>query len=115
MKNAASAYNLLEIYKNKEVLDNIMYIALKAKTEKYFRNNDFEKTSFVALVNSPYRNKEIIPSSVYKSYRTVFFEGEIFNAVEDYDTYLKAVFGDYMKLPPIEKRVTHHSFDAYWK
>ena len=31
LENAASAYNLLEIYKNKEVLDNIMYIALKAK------------------------------------------------------------------------------------
>lgn len=85
------------------------------KTEKYFMNNDFEKTAFVALVNSPYRNKEIIPASVYKSYRTVVFEGEIFKAVEDYDTYLKAVFGDYMKLLPIEKRVTHHSFDAYWK
>ena len=31
LENAASAYNLLEIYENKEVLDNIMYIALKAK------------------------------------------------------------------------------------
>ena len=31
LENAASAYNFLEIYKNKEVLDNIMYIALKAK------------------------------------------------------------------------------------
>ena len=31
LENAASAYNLLEIYKNKEVLDNIMYVALKAK------------------------------------------------------------------------------------
>ena len=31
LENAAAAYNLLEIYKNKEVLDNIKYIALKAK------------------------------------------------------------------------------------
>ena len=31
LENAASAYNLLEIYKNKEVLDNIMYVALKTK------------------------------------------------------------------------------------
>ena len=38
LENAASAViNLLEIYKNKEVLDNIMYVALKAKQKSCFR------------------------------------------------------------------------------
>ena len=31
LENAASAYDLLEIHKNKEILDNILYTALKAK------------------------------------------------------------------------------------
>ena len=35
--------------------------------------------------------------------------------MRDYDTYLHICYGDYMQLPPIEKRITHHSFKAYWK
>jgi len=33
---------------------------------------------------------------------------------KNYDEYLKNGYGDYWNLPPIEKRVTHHFFDAYW-
>lgn len=32
-----------------------------------------------------------------------------------YDNYLTCVYGDYMKLPPEEKRISHHAFEAYWK
>ncbi len=34
LENAASAYNLLDIYRNREILDNIIYTSLKAK-QKY--------------------------------------------------------------------------------
>lgn len=43
------------------------------------------------------------------------FEDRKFRGFADYDEYLRNAYGDYMKLPPIEKRVSHHSFDAYWK
>ena len=36
-------------------------------------------------------------------------------AIEKFDEYLKATYGDYMQLPPVEKRVSHHKFEAYWK
>jgi len=42
------------------------------------------------------------------------FENKQFLGFKNYDEYLKNGYGDYWNLPPIEKRVTHHFFDAYW-
>ena len=35
------------------------------------------------------------------------FENITVKGMKDYDTYLKSIYGDYMKLPPVEKRVNH--------
>ena len=35
------------------------------------------------------------------------FEGKVFNIPADWDTALRMVYKDYMKLPPVEKRPTH--------
>lgn len=43
------------------------------------------------------------------------FENRTFKIMSGYDDYLTACFRDYMQLPPIEKRVTHHDFKAYCK
>lgn len=37
----------------------------------------------------------------------VVFEGKTFSAPKDTDTYLKNQYGDYMKIPPPDKRATH--------
>jgi lipopolysaccharide cholinephosphotransferase len=36
------------------------------------------------------------------------FEGDEFDIPKEYDTYLKQAYGDYMKLPPEEERITHN-------
>lgn len=41
------------------------------------------------------------------------FEGYLLKAMKGYDEYLTAFYGDYMQLPPVEKRVSHHDFQAY--
>lgn len=43
------------------------------------------------------------------------FEGHTYKGFKDYDEFLSDVFGDYMILPPIEKRISYHTFNAYWK
>lgn len=43
------------------------------------------------------------------------FEGYKFSGVRDYDKYLKMWYGDYMKLPPEDKRVSEHLTEVYWK
>lgn len=43
------------------------------------------------------------------------FENRQYQGFRDADSYLKNAYGDYMKLPPMEKRVCHHGFKTYWK
>ncbi|MCX4363615.1 MAG: LicD family protein, partial [Clostridia bacterium] len=62
-----------------------------------------------------YREKEILEKSVFTDLMKIPFENKEFYAVAKYDTYLSSIYGDYMKLPPEEKRVSHHSFKAYVK
>lgn len=43
------------------------------------------------------------------------FEDREFMAFADYDEYLTNGYGDWRKLPPVEKQVSHHAFKAWWK
>ncbi len=43
------------------------------------------------------------------------FEGKTYKTLVGYDEYLTMTYGDYMKLPPVEKQVSHHDFQAYYR
>lgn len=43
------------------------------------------------------------------------FEDRVFKAFADADNYLENTYGDWQKLPPEEKRISHHAFEAYLK
>lgn len=45
----------------------------------------------------------------------VQFEDRLFLGMSDYDDYLSNAYGDWRKLPPLEKRISHHTFKAWWK
>lgn len=49
----------------------------------------------------------------FDSYVMKEFEGKMFKVPERYDLLLTAIYGDYMKLPPVEERVSHHRFIAF--
>lgn len=59
--------------------------------------------------------KKPFPKELFDEIIDVLFEDRFFKCFADADCYLKNGFGNYMQLPPEEKRVTHHSFKAYWK
>lgn len=43
------------------------------------------------------------------------FEDRFFMGFADYDSYLRNAYGDYMQLPPEEKRISHHDYIAWYK
>lgn len=76
---------------------------------------EYESCEMVDSMMSPYRLREICPKKWFDNYILVEFEGKKYRIPENYDDYLRRIYGDYMKLPPKEKQVTHHVFKAWWK
>ncbi|MBR4626748.1 MAG: LicD family protein [Ruminococcus sp.] len=58
-------------------------------------------------------SKMVCNKRVFDSYIDVEFEGKQYKAPVGYDEWLRALYGDYMRLPPVEERVSHHKFIAY--
>ena len=62
-----------------------------------------------------YFEKEICHSDVFKNSIFAEFEGKKYRIPQLYDKYLTNIYGDYMKLPPLKKRVSHHYFKVFAK
>lgn len=60
-----------------------------------------------------YGKKELVSPDIFDEMIEISFEGKMYTIPEKYDIWLSCVFGDYMTLPPIEERKTHHNFNAY--
>jgi len=58
--------------------------------------------------------KGCFPADDIASSVDIEFEGKLYKTMAGYKDYLERTYGDYMTLPPVEQRVTHH-FEAYWK
>ena len=60
-------------------------------------------------------SKQYCEKDVFSSFVDVEFEGKKYPAPVGYDKWLKSFYGDYMKLPPKEKQISHHRYEAYYK
>lgn len=54
--------------------------------------------------------REIVPRNIFGVPRTYTFEGREYLGVDKPDSYLKLLYGDYMKLPSEDKRHTHFKY-----
>ncbi len=84
-------------------------ISMKSKKNK-------EIGPFVAdYVNTTYGDGEILLRDYFSKTIDVEFEGYLFKAPIGYDKILTAFYGNYMELPPVEKRITHHDFNCWYR
>ena len=65
------------------------------------------------LCSGPGYMKNKYPKQIFAAAVEKEFEGELMPLPIGYDEYLRIVFGDYMQLPPEEKRVAHHDAVLY--
>lgn len=74
-----------------------------------------ETTGLVGITMSADNPQDTYPSDLFEEYIDVEFEGKTFKAIRHYDIWLKACYGNYMQLPPLEKQVGRHGIIAYYK
>lgn len=80
---------------------------LVANSKQYSKRNTKRVGNFTAVTRIASDKK------IFSSFVDVEFEGKFYKAPEGYDEWLSDFYGDYMQLPPIEKQVTHHQYEAY--
>lgn len=71
--------------------------------------------NYVFECSSGFSQKNRFRKEIFNSLIKYPFEDREFMGFENYDEYLRNGFGDYMQLPPKEKRIAHHHFKTYWK
>lgn len=116
----------LVVSKSRGLLKNLQLVALKSfliiipykQIIKYLvklnKKYGFDNSKYVSDLSWGDPNM-VFEKSLFSNYKSIVFENRSFLIIREYEVFLTAAYGDYMKLPPEDKRCTHHSFKAWWK
>lgn len=75
---------------------------------------NFQKSKYAGAICGRYYIKERYQRSLFEEYIEAEFENQRVMVIKQWDLYLSRHYGDYMCLPPEEKRINHCS-KAYWR
>lgn len=84
-----------------------------SKFENRCRKYSYGSTKQTILFGGAWGEKEIHDTNVYGEGIMLPFENLKIVAPTDYKQFLTDIYGDYMKLPPKEKQVSHHNCCAF--
>lgn len=91
----------------------IPYEFLIKKMSFLARKYNYETSNYVSNLSFPDGAHERTSKDVFCEKVEVQFEKNNFYAPARWDEWLHNIYGDYMSLPPIEERVSHHKFEIY--
>lgn len=103
----------------KRIVRTLIYRGLRLFPKGYFasrivkNSKKYAKTDAQMVGNFTAISRILCDKSVFNSFIQKEFEGREYPVPVGYDAWLKTFYGDYMQLPPVEKRVTHHSYIAF--
>lgn len=81
--------------------------------DRFARSGNLRKAKYAGVVAvTHYGTKERMPIEVFRGTVPVTFEGASYPAPIGWETYLRGLYGDYMQLPPEEKRISDHNLRA---
>lgn len=104
LKNASIIVsNLLPdaIFGKEKLIKKINNMALKF---------EYDNNSYIVNLFGAWKEKEIVEKKYLGTPTLCEFEDAKIYIPEEADRYLSSLYGNYMELPPIEKRVSHHDY-----
>lgn len=81
---------------------------IEQRIQKYATKYSYKKSKFVGNYFGMWGAKEIYEKKWFSNGKETTFENIKVTIPEDYDSYLKKMYGNYMQLPPEEKRKAPH-------
>lgn len=124
--NKLLAIKNLKLSRERNFIKNISIVLMKVpcliinkrflieQWTKYIKGNNDKKYN-LCFVYTGTDMKKPFPKCFFNEIKEYQFEGRYFYGFKEADSYLTGLYGDYMKLPPEEQRVTHHHSVAFWK
>jgi lipopolysaccharide cholinephosphotransferase len=91
------------------------FLELKKTLNDMANMFDLDQSLYAGSIYGAYSYNEIFEKHFFEKYTTLKFENHDFMCFENYDTYLTQLYGDYMQLPPVEKRIPPHYANASLK
>jgi len=125
-KRQLSCYTFKGITNTKSVLNSLLryvsviifyftntnkYVAQIEELAKSRKVSDYEQVDYLIYKDM---NKPVWRREWLEQVTTGIFEGIEFTIPKNYHEILTSDYGDYMQLPPVEQRVSHHDFKL-WK
>lgn len=86
-------------------------VALESDYKRYCVKNENGKFLTCYSYRMLQTKDLVFPSKIFEEYRRIEFEDREYSIMSGWDTYLKIMYGDYMKLPEENERVCHLSGD----
>lgn len=91
--------------------------AVKAVNRLEFTKRNIGRKGLYYMVAAPLsiRNKNTYDRDIFSEIQYTKFEDGVFPIISDYHYFLTKMYGDYMQLPPEDKRHPYHNATFYWK
>lgn len=84
--------------------------------DKLMKKDWKKNTKYFINISSQYNfHKQTMPKEKFLPAKQLEFEGKLYNVPNDYKYFLERIYGNYMELPPMEKRVTHNPSKLVFK
>ncbi|WP_247952155.1 LicD family protein [Streptococcus oralis] len=107
--------------KLKDLIRTLFWLLLRPVSPRFFANQiekqiqkyRVENGKYIAFIPSKAKKKEIFPRDMFDELIETPFEHLVLPAPKHFDTVLKQFYDDYMTVPPKEKQIYIHEFEAY--